>query len=497
MLMGTLLCRWHNSHCLLLCVVLASLGLSPDTGRADRGTPWARHVIDDTSRGADGVRLMDVNGDGLMDIATGWEEGGAIRAYINPGPAQVTAPWPMVTVASVTDAEDAVFVDLDADGAMDVVTSAEGTTRGVFVSWAPSNPAEYLDPTRWRTEKIPSSAGWAWMFAVPMQVDGRAGIDIVAGAKWGGKIGWFESPTTNPRDLSQWSFHLMDGVGWTMSLIPCDMDDDGDLDIIVTDRYNDVGLQGTRWLQNPGTGTAAQKQPWPNQFIGAQGCEVMLSTLSDLDRDGLDDLIVPIRVPGSFSFFRRQLPPLPAWHEYSIAAPPNVGTPKAVNVGDINLDGKPDLVVSFANTPAGASGVVWMSYASLPIDPVWLDHEISGATGTKFDLVVLLDLDNDGDLDVITTEEQWGGPGLGVIWYENPAPIPGDLDRDGDVDQSDFGQLQACLTGPNVPQMLPACLAARLDGDDDIDGADITILQECLSGPNIPGDRTCAHPPGP
>jgi len=30
----------------------------------DRGAPWVRHTIDDSSRGADGTRLADVNGDG-------------------------------------------------------------------------------------------------------------------------------------------------------------------------------------------------------------------------------------------------------------------------------------------------------------------------------------------------------------------------------------------------------------------------------------------------
>ena len=29
--------------------------------------PWKRHTIDRSSKGADGVRLMDVNGDGLPD----------------------------------------------------------------------------------------------------------------------------------------------------------------------------------------------------------------------------------------------------------------------------------------------------------------------------------------------------------------------------------------------------------------------------------------------
>ena len=36
-----------------------------------KDAPWPLHVIDDTSRRADGVKRADVNGDGLMDITTG------------------------------------------------------------------------------------------------------------------------------------------------------------------------------------------------------------------------------------------------------------------------------------------------------------------------------------------------------------------------------------------------------------------------------------------
>ncbi|MCP4194102.1 MAG: hypothetical protein GY768_26125, partial [Planctomycetaceae bacterium] len=54
------------SACWLWCITLsASLTLFACADEA-----WQRHTIDDSSRGADGVRLMDVNGDGLMDIAT-------------------------------------------------------------------------------------------------------------------------------------------------------------------------------------------------------------------------------------------------------------------------------------------------------------------------------------------------------------------------------------------------------------------------------------------
>lgn len=49
-------------------------------------------------------------------------------------------------------------------------------------------------------------------------------------------------------------------------------------------------------------------------------------------------------------------------------------------------------------------------------------HNLSGPEGIKYDRIELLDLDGDGDLDVLTCEEEVGvrHEGLGVIWYENP-----------------------------------------------------------------------------
>ena len=67
-----------------------------------------------------------------------------------------------------------------------------------------------------------------------------------------------------------------------------------------------------------------------------------------------------------------------------------------------------------------------------------------------------------------------------------------DFDRDGDVDQDDFGHFQACLTGPAVPQTDPDCQSANLDGDSDVDQDDFGIFQGCLSGPANPADPNCA-----
>ena len=72
----------------------------------------------------------------------------------------------------------------------------------------------------------------------------------------------------------------------------------------------------------------------------------------------------------------------------------------------------------------GKRGIVWLRYRDSPFQPEWDVFDVSGPEGVKFDLNLLLDVDADGDLDVINSEEndnaRDGKAGLGVVWYENP-----------------------------------------------------------------------------
>ena len=70
--------------------------------------------------------------------------------------------------------------------------------------------------------------------------------------------------------------------------------------------------------------------------------------------------------------------------------------------------------------------------------------------------------------------------------------IPGDLDRDGDVDLSDFGLFQTCMTGSSVPQDDPQCDGAKLNGDAVVNFSDLLIFRQCMSGAGILGDAGCA-----
>ena len=97
------------------------------------------------------------------------------------------------------------------------------------------------------------------------------------------------------------------------------------------------------------------------------------------------------------------------WQSYPIPIPEETGRAKAVKVGDINGDGRPDLVHSTNTlTDDRKAGLYWLSYVNDPSDSVWVWHDLSGPEGYKFDRIELVDLDGDGDLDVLTGEENYG-----------------------------------------------------------------------------------------
>lgn len=389
---------------------------APRTPAAER--PWRRHTIDASSRGADGARLADVNGDGRPDIATGWEEGGLVRVCLHPGPQRVRELWPAVTVGKVRSPEDAVFADLDNDGAVDVVSCCEGHTRTVFIHWAPRDQDRYLRADAWHTQPVPCTQGQQlWMFAVPLNVDARHGVDLIVGSKGpDGSIGWLQSPA-NPRALADWKYHRLRDSGWIMSLITRDMDGDGDADVVASDRKGPS--RRVLWLENPGPAAAVEGNRWREHTVGGQDFETMFLDLpSSGPNDSIPRSILAAVKPAMILQFTRTDAGA-AWTPSRLELSPtdSIGTAKSVRRSDIDLDGSPDLVYSCEKAQGQREGVFWLTVHNGKIQR----HPISGPDGVKFDLLQLVDLDSDGDPDVITCEER---DNLGLIWYENPNRHP-------------------------------------------------------------------------
>jgi hypothetical protein len=387
-------------------------------------TPWTLHTITSGPAGADGVDLADIDGDGLNDVVTSaWEQAGLVTVSLRPE--RATDKWPTVEIVRrLHGVEDAIFADVDGDGTLDVVSACE--CRKIVIHFAPkgaaSEPTRLLDPTAWSSVTLTASLGtqrWLKVAVADINGDGRA--DIIGGGKVSpSTIGWFRAPA-NPRNGSAWAYRQMSEVGWTQSLEPFDADEDGDMDVVVSDklpvRYQDgrplnYGLRGSRWLENAGAGAGAS---WINHRIGFSLGEHKFLQITDFDSDGDPDILDGTSAASyNRTFFRRNLGGWASWREIPIPQPANVGHYQDVKAARIDLDADLDLVFSYSHADGALSGVAWL--AAKP-DGTWQRGEISGPAGTKYDNVVLEDVDRDGDLDAVTSEqiEQ-----LGVIWYENP-----------------------------------------------------------------------------
>src|SRR5262245_36447465 len=200
-------------HARWMVLVLTFLVVAPgahaqfsDCTQAKNG--WLECTIDGSENvdscggrnGADGVNVADVDGDGDLDVVSGWEESNNAFIYFNPlvNPLEISSTqtcrgqWPLVDSTggfATTGVEDATFGDLDADGVIDsMISSNEQERREVGVhALKPGMPIEQRGS--WVGEQLPGEDNYYMTAAVgrmrPRYGDGslKTCNDIVAGAK--------------------------------------------------------------------------------------------------------------------------------------------------------------------------------------------------------------------------------------------------------------------------------------------------------------------------
>jgi hypothetical protein len=329
--------------------------------------------------------------------------------------------WPHRVRLKAGDTEDSVFGDLDGDGAFEVVTANE-TTHELFIHWAPQTPTSYLDARLWTRSRLDESAR-LWREAAVAQLDGELGLDVIGGIESRETLGqtlyWYRAPS-DPRNMAWQEYLISDETYTILSIEPIDMDGDGDLDIVTGARFI------VAWLENPSPEFNPRK-PWDLRKVEFIGCEASFLALEDIDRDNRIDIVATdYRYPATaqVATWYRNEGYGPTFSSHTICV--RGGRPfsgykngtKGVVCGDVNQDGKADLV--FTTHVGNGSRVFWLEHSGSPTDIWWQLHDIRAmedATEEKYDDVQLVDLDRDGDLDVLTSEENRQ---LGVVWFGNP-----------------------------------------------------------------------------
>jgi hypothetical protein len=265
---------------------------------------------------------------------------------------------------------------------------------------------------------------------VTADINGDGCQDIVLGG-WSHKTLWAENPAGQGKDpyRTPWKVHVVDVGRFSHEVCAADMNKDGKCDIVTT---AGIFFQG------------ATPDQWRFVDIGKGGQGTTVGNVLG-NGDGYNDVIAVYQHDGinQLAWFENPGhkggdPVNGHWTVHVIDA--NPGGKKsnrdmdelAIALGDINHDGKPDIIMAgMGEGPDAADdprqigdGLVWYEGSADPRGGPWVKHVIDATAGwVHASSIQLADFNGDGHMDVCYAEQDQSGP--------TPSPSSGGGRKDG------------------------------------------------------------------
>jgi FG-GAP-like repeat/FG-GAP repeat len=347
------------------------------------------------------IAVADVNGDGVPDllVATTSDQGNPT----NPGFANVilgvkASPGTYQKGTQYSTSSDnpssIAVADLTGSGSLDLVI-ASFSSGSVSIFMHGSTPGSYMPAVTVTTGGLPNQ-----VVIADVNGDGHPDLVLADSSASGNAIVVLQDPANPGRFLAPTL--LSTGSTSATSVAVADLNGDGKPDVVAatSDANGDNGAVYVFYQSatSPGTFLAASVFP-----AGAQPQSVRIA---DLNRDGLPDLAVANLGPGLDGTGSAGVSVLlqDAAHPGSFLAPVTYATQARaidVAVGDLNGDGKPDLVVAnLGPAPTGSVSVLLQD----PAHPgVFLSATSYGGFGQPLS-VAIADLNGDGHPDIAVAD---------------------------------------------------------------------------------------------
>jgi len=282
---------------------------------------------------------LDVNNDGWLDLIRFDQPGGVCVWYENSKSATVL--WKRHLILPGAGIENPAFVDVDSDGRADIICN-DTLLRQVIWLKAPSAKKDTVwkrfvisDEQTLATNRYTHGLGWG-----DVNKDGRNDVLI--------RSGWWECP--NSFTQAHWPFHAADYGEECANMYVCDVDEDGDEDVISSSAHG----YGVWWHEQ--TKKADGKLTWIQHTISKAFSQSHGLLMKDINGDGQPDLITGKRYrahnDGDAGAFE---PAVLYWFQFKPGKPP-LWTPHLIDDGsgiglsfvadDLNQDGLTDVIIS-------------------------------------------------------------------------------------------------------------------------------------------------------
>ncbi len=330
------------------------------------------------------VRSADIDGDGDLDIAIAAFD--HIAWYKNLD-GQGTFGPPIAIQEGMGQSFNIAFARVDNNNTIDIVVSFFDEGK---LAWYPN-----LGSTFGSMQLIGSAIGAAGVSMNDLDNDGDN--DVVFGISNNNGLYWFKNEDGNGNFGSPIPIDINIQNARTQAV--GDIDGDGDLDVLT----NSSGSVSVSWYENiDGQGTFGSQTP-----IESDGFYENFLYLYDIDVDGDLDILSE---KGDLIIWRENLDGQGNYASFTIINDENIN-PSDASFNDIDKDGNNDILASFSTS----NTITWQK--NLDGTGTFGTQEIIDATLQRPRTLHLADLDNDGDLDLLSAALTVDNQEL--VWYEN------------------------------------------------------------------------------
>jgi hypothetical protein len=284
--------------------------------------------------------------------------------------------------------------DFDGDGRLDVLgTQGKGSASDSRFVWARNSGYGTFSLCR----NIPAADGDFLQGAAVARISPGGPLNILLSWHAGNKgIQAFTVPANAAS--AQWGWQRASTFSQDEQLSAGDIDGDGDIDL----------LTGTRWLRNDGEGR------WISVILKEPAGTPDRNRLADVNGDGRLDAVVgyeALRTLGDLAWYEQGTDYTKPWREHLIA---RMYGAMSVDAADLDRDGDVDIVAGEHNLLDPEVSRFFIYENADGAGRAWREHVVH-VGDEHHDGAVLVDIDGDGDLDVISI----GWTHSNVVLYEN------------------------------------------------------------------------------